>query len=152
MPVIVRTSVPAVRFPQKCACCCGLVETFQLSGMSKTILSGEPRFWEIPYCFNCAKHVRGHYGLWFVIAAALLLLAGLIGAVNRTDGVFVLPVGGIFGALAIWEWSRWKKLFGDGCRAIHGRAARYLGWNGSNHVFTFENDSYASEFKEMNDP
>lgn len=162
MPTTVQVSARILHWPDMCACCGGPADTSFAAGFSKSkgkrVVRTESKWWKVPYCRDCIKHVRGQRaavaGCYWSVGAAI---AAIIGAAAGGGGpgrptpfvIAALVVAAAGCVVAFYAYSAAKRRACGDCDYLVP-AVRYLGWYGAVHTFEFDNGDYADEFIRAN--
>lgn len=148
-------------FPQACACCGYPAQSTLVASARNVIGHGRTRYsvmraWNIPYCFNCARHVRlfylAHWSSLVVLAASGLSALRLYGDTQSLTVAFQVLIVGLCGAVCLYFFvmrrARYNRV--AGCVSVR-EAARYIGWYGSHHSFEIKSRGFAHSFMSLNE-
>jgi hypothetical protein len=149
----VDVSAKTVSFPRHCACC-GREPDAQLAlsasrSRGVRVVRTTTHTWSVPYCSACIRHTQEWerattyltvaLAVGAVVGALLLCSSAVVGIV-----IFTLALAAGLGAYTL-QRKHARTFCSTGC-AMPGRAASFLGWDGTLQSFWFAHPSFATAF------
>ena len=141
----VQVSAKTLIFPRQCVCCGEPSETERK--VSKTTTKGKKvvrkttRFWYVPYCNYCVKHIRArNVGFGFLLGTTFIAFG-----VSNSE-IIAATVGFPLGLILLVYLSNQVT---TSCACL-GSAADYRGAHGTHHTFIFKSKTYTKDFMKAN--
>lgn len=169
MPYLVEVSARQLFFPKLCACCAGspdgIFQAMAIRTKGVRVVRTDTRWWDVPYCRACLRHIEylNRSKRWWNRAILLLVLSvGWISVslffpkdiVNLTEytpwGSIVFALAAVSYFLGIRYHRRAMRATCATCACVE-EAVVYAGWYGSIHTFLFDNREFADAIIRANE-
>jgi hypothetical protein len=173
----VRVSARILKWPEKCACCCGWPDDVFRAESTRTtgvrVVREDSRSWPVPYCSRCLEHmevtaeadaINLQVHDYTYVAVSILVACVAVACVLWPMVFLVIPAG-------IWLYFA-RQMDADNAREARKKkgkmiaearslmeatccnlreAAAYDGWEGSIHTFRFRNRRFLDAFCDLNE-
>lgn len=141
----VHVSAQKLIFPRNCVCCGESSETerkvSQTTTKGKKVVRKTTRFWYVPYCRYCVKHIKARN-----LCFGLLIGAMFVAYAISNSGIIATIVGVLLGLRVLVYLSNRVT---TSCTCL-GPAAAYKGAYGTHHTFIFKSTAYTKAFMNAN--